>query len=168
MAIFGTTYESMQDLLEHQLWDASDALNRMSDSFGQMGEKAGDADLRSRLVRLQSTCDQHLESLKSVFTKTEVKEGRETCQATKGLIAEANDTIGAGGCPDVIDAALVANAQRMIHYLLATFGTVRNFARRAGHPDAAGSLQSMLDTWYEADRDLPALAESRLNAEAVS
>ena len=168
MAIFSATYENFNDLLSHQLWDTSDALHRMGDAFGKMADKAGDPELAGKLTQLQANCDQHRASLTSVFEATDVKEDRQTCQATKGLVAEASDTIGASGDADVIDAALIANAQRMAHYLIATFGTVRNFARRAGHASAADTLQGLLDAWYTADRDLTDLAESRLNAEAVS
>lgn len=168
MAIFSTTYSNFGDLLKHQLWDSSDALTRMAETFAQMADKAEDAELTRRFTQMSAACDQNLQALKDVFKAVDVEEGRETCQATKGLVAEANDTIGADGCSDVVDAALVANAQRLAHYLIATFGTVRNFARRDGHPDAAEKLQQMLDVWYGFDRGLTDLAESRLNAEAVS
>ena len=167
MALFSETLNSFSDLLEHQLYDTADALHRMADCFGQMSDKAEDAQLKSRLTQLQSNCDQHRATLTGVFKAVDIKDGRETCEATKGLIKEASGTVGASGDADVIDAALVANAQRMAHYMIAAFGTVRNFARRAGHPQAADTLQGLLDAWYDADRGLTDLAESRLNAEAV-
>ena len=168
MAIFGTTYNDFTDLLKHQLYDLNDAFVRMQKSFGDMADKAADRELSNLLTRAQSFADQHAEKLKDVFRMTGIEEGRETCEATKGLVKEASDTTSAGGDSDVIDAALVANAQRLAHYLIAGLGTVRNFSRRAGHPQAAEELQSELDSWYGVDRDLTALAESRLNMEAVS
>ena len=168
MAIFGTTYNSFDDLLKHQLYDLNDAVPRMQESFGEMATKADDRELANMFTRLQSVADRHAEKLKHVFKLTNIEPGSETCQATKGLVSEASDTIGASGDADVIDAALVANAQRFAHYLIAGLGTVRNFARRAGHSSAADELQAELDEWYTADRSLTEIAESRLNREAVS
>ncbi len=89
-----------------------------------------------------------------------------TCEAMKGLVAEGEEVLDATGDPDVKDAALIAAAQRVEHYEMAGYGTVRNFARRLGHNEAVTLLQATLDEEKAADKTLTDLAESTINVKA--
>ena len=86
----------------------------------------------------------------------------------KGLIEEGDHVIKAKGDDDVRDAALIAAAQRVEHYEIAGYGTVRNFAQRLGLDDAAKILQQTLDEEGAADKKLTQLAEQSVNQRAAT
>jgi ferritin-like metal-binding protein YciE len=70
--------------------------------------------------------------------------------------------------PDVLDAALISAAQKVEHYEMAGYGTVRTYAKLLGENQAAKLLQQTLDEEGEADKKLTALAESQVNVEAMA
>ena len=90
-----------------------------------------------------------------------------TCEATKGLLAEGDEILGAKGDPHVIDAALIASAQRVEHYEMAAYGCTRNFAMRCNQTEAASLLQETLDEEGDADHALTNIAEASVNAQAA-
>ncbi len=84
----------------------------------------------------------------------------------EGLIEEGSEIISEGGEPAVVDAALIAAAQRVEHYEMAGYGCVRTFARQLGYNQPANLLQKTLDEEAKADQLLTKLAESVINVEA--
>src|SRR5262245_2138868 len=70
---------------------------------------------------------------------------RETYEAMKGLISEGDEAVNAGGDPEVRDAALIAAAQRVEHYEIAGYGTVRTLAEQLGQNEVARILQQTPD-----------------------
>jgi ferritin-like metal-binding protein YciE len=86
----------------------------------------------------------------------------------KGLVAEGQEVIDAGGDADVKDAALIGAAQRVEHYEMAGYGTARTFAQHLGRQDAARLLQETLDEEGACDKKLTQLAESNINRQAVN
>ena len=86
----------------------------------------------------------------------------------EGLIAEGEDYVKASGERDVRDAGLIGAAQRVEHYEIAGYGTARTLATRLGESEAADKLQATLDEEGEADRELTAIAESEVNAQAAA
>jgi ferritin-like metal-binding protein YciE len=84
----------------------------------------------------------------------------------EGLVAEGKEVMEEDGEPSVIDAALIASAQRVEHYEMAGYGCVRTFANLLGYEDAAALLQETLDEEGEADKKLTELAETVINVEA--
>ncbi len=82
-----------------------------------------------------------------------------TCQAMKGLIREGKEVISEDASPAVKDAALIGAAQRVEHYEMAGYGTVRTFAQLMGHDRAAELLQTTLDEEGATDKKLTAAAK---------
>ena len=91
----------------------------------------------------------------------------ETCAAMKGLISEGEDYVKAGGDDSVRDAGLIGAAQRVEHYEMADYGTVRALAKRLGENSAAQILQMTLEEEGAADKKLTAIAESQVNPVAA-
>jgi ferritin-like metal-binding protein YciE len=83
-----------------------------------------------------------------------------TCAAMKGLIEEGNEWIEEDASPQVMDAGLIAAAQRVEHYEMAGYGTVHNFSELLGEKEAAGLLAETLQEEKAADKHLTALAKS--------
>ena len=80
----------------------------------------------------------------------------------EGLIKEGQEVLQISGDPLVKDAAIIAAAQRVEHYEMAGYGTVRTFADQLGYSDAKDLLQQTLNEEGEADKKLTALAEGGL------
>jgi len=83
----------------------------------------------------------------------------------KGLIKEGDDMSGRDGAPSVIDAAIISSAQRVEHYEIAGYGTVRTYAELLGENDFASLLQQTLDEEKEADQTLNEIAKT-INVQA--
>ena len=90
-----------------------------------------------------------------------------TCQAAKGLVAEAEELLSEDGDPAVKDAGIIASLQRVEHYEITGYGTVVAYAKRLGHEDAAGLLEQTLEEEKATDAKLSKLAETSINAQAV-
>jgi ferritin-like metal-binding protein YciE len=85
-----------------------------------------------------------------------------------GLIKDGEELIKKHDADaDTLDAGLIVSAQKVEHYEIAGYGSVRTFAERLGYDDAAALLQKSLDEEAETDEKLTQIAESRINPEAM-
>jgi ferritin-like metal-binding protein YciE len=123
---------------------------------------------------LKKALSLHLEETKHQVARLERAFGAlgeepkgQTCEAMKGLIAEGEDVVSATGDSAVIDAALIAAAQRVEHYEIAAYGSARTFAKYVGLPDVAQLLADTLAEEKQADAKLTAVAENMVNAVAA-
>lgn len=168
MGLFSTSFNSLEELYWEQIADLYDAENRITEALPKMIEKAKNPELRSAFQHHLSETKQQVQRLEQVFKKHGKSPERETCQAMKGLISEGEEVLKASGDDDVLDAALIAAAQRVEHYEMAGYGTVRNFAERLGYHDDAALLQKTLDEEGAADHKLTRVAESSINVRAAA
>ncbi len=166
MALFSAEFNTLDDLFLAQLEDLYDAENRLVDALPKMAEAADSAALRNAFQSHLNETHGHVRRLEEVFQRLGKTPERETCPAMKGLIKEGEEMINAKGDPKVRDAALIAAAQRVEHYEMAGYGTLRNFALRLGLGDVANTLQKTLDEEGMADKKLTQLAESQINPSA--
>jgi ferritin-like metal-binding protein YciE len=91
----------------------------------------------------------------------------ETCEGIKGLIEEGKDLLDEDAADAVRDAGLIASAQKVEHYEIAGYGTLRTWANLLGRQEAAQLLEFTLEEEKRADHKLTAIAE-RLNLRAAS
>ena len=169
MALFSSeSFNSIDDLLVNQMKDLYDAEHRIADALPKMADKATNPQLKSGFEKHLGDTKTQITRLEQAFEALGKKADRETCQATVGLIKEGQETLDAKGDSDVIDAALIANAQRIEHYEIAGYGTVRSLARRAGHQKVADLAQQTLDEEGQMDKQLTQLADSSVNPAAAS
>ncbi len=168
MALFSHEFNSLKDLFIHQLEDLYDAEKRLTDALPKMAEAASNEDLKRAFLAHHAQTEQHVHRLEAIFDRLGRIPERETCDAMKGLISEGNDAISAKGDPDVRDAALIAAAQRVEHYEIAGYGTLRTFARQLRMEDIASTLQTTLDEEGDTDKRLTQIAESHINRQAQS
>jgi ferritin-like metal-binding protein YciE len=168
MGLFSSKrFDSLEELLINQLADLYDAEKRLVKALPLMEGAAHDDILKDAFrMHLRQTQD-HVARLEQAFRMMGRKVGSETCEAMKGLVAEGQEAISASGDPAVKDAALIAAAQRVEHYEIAGYGTVRNFALRLGRRDVADLLQRTLEEEKATDKRLTEIAEESVNKEAV-
>lgn len=168
MGLFSSmTLNSLDDLFLVQLQDLYDAEQRLTKALPKMAEAARHRELKSAFQKHLRETEQHVKRLEKVFSILGQSAQRETCEAMKGLISEGDEAIGAGGSDDVRDAALIAAAQRVEHYEMAGYGTVRTLAEQLGHKEIARLLQETLDEEGACDKKLTEIAESRVNTRAA-
>lgn len=169
MGLFTSTeFDSLECLFIDQLQDIYDAEQRLTNALPKMAEAASDAQLRGAFRHHLTETRNQVERLEKVFEKLGKKAESKTCEAMKGLIAEGEEMINAKGDERVRDAALIAAAQRVEHYEIAAYGTVRNLAQRLGHDEIASLLQETLEEEGAADHKLTEIAEASVNPQAVN
>ena len=166
MALLNYEFNSLSDLFVQQIEDLYDAEQQMVEALPLMADAASTPDLKRAFSEHLRQTQNHVTRLEQVFRGLDMEPERETCPAMKGLIKEGNDIIKAKGNPAVRDAGLIAAAQRVEHYEIASYGTVRSFAQRLGRDDLANILQQTLDEEGEADKKLNAIAEQWVNQAA--
>jgi ferritin-like metal-binding protein YciE len=168
MGIFSTTeYNSLQELLEHELRNLYDAEHRLTDALPKLAEKAGNPSLKAAFKNHLRETEKHVERLESIFDHIGVEVEREKCDAMVGLIKEGDQILDAEGDSNVLDAALIAAAQRAEHYEIAAYGSARAFARQLGNEYVAELLEQTLDEEKAADHLLTEIAESAVNPASV-
>jgi ferritin-like metal-binding protein YciE len=159
--------ESLKDLYLEQLRDLFDAETQLIEALPKMAEAANSPDLKTAFTQHLGQTREHVTRLERVFSALGERPEGETCYGMKGLIKEGQEIIKAKGEPEVIDAGLIAAAQRVEHYEIAGYGTVRTYAETLGAEEAARMLEKTLQEEEEADDRLTELAESHINAEAL-
>jgi ferritin-like metal-binding protein YciE len=166
MRLLSLTFNTLQELFMHELKDIYDAENRIVDALPKMVEAANSPDLKSAFRQHLNETQTHVARLERVFRALGEEPSRETCDGIKGVLSEGNDAVSAKGDPAVHDAALIAAAQRVEHYEMSVYGTLRSFAEQLGYNDAATTFQQTLDEEEQTDKKLTELAESRINVVA--
>lgn len=159
-------FDTLEDLFIAQLQDLYDAEQRLVKAIPKMQDAANEQPLKDAFAHHLSETERQVERLEEVFRLIGQKPKAETCDAMKGLVSEGEEMINAKGDPMVIDAGLIAAAQRVEHYEIAGYGTARTLAKRLGHMQAAELLQDTLDEESAADRKLTAVAETFANLQA--
>ncbi len=133
-----------------------------------MKSNASDSKLKEAFgTHLDETKEQK-KRLEEICEELDIDPNGEKCKAMEGLIKEAEGFIDEAEDDDVMDAGLIAEAQRVEHYEISGYGTAVRYAKELGHDAIADKLQETLDEEYNADQTLDDLAEGRLNSEAMS
>jgi len=157
---------SLQDLYVSELKDLYDAENRIIKALPKMAEAANSPDLRAAFeAHLQQT-RRHAERLEVILRGLDESPKGQKCKGMEAIIDEGEDMMEKDAPDSVADAALIAAAQRVEHYEIAGYGTVRAYARRLGFEDQAELLNQTLQEEGETDKKLTSLAEASINEEA--
>ena len=159
--------ESLKSLYLDELKDAYDFEHQILDALPKMEKTATAEELKSAFREHRAQTERQVERLEQVFASLGEKPERKTCKGMKGLIAEGEEYLKARGDKDTIDASLISAAQRVEHYEMAVYGTLREYARVLGVPDQGRLLQQNLDEEKGADQKLTQLAEQGINVAAA-
>jgi ferritin-like metal-binding protein YciE len=157
---------SLDVLLEEQLKDMYSAEKQLLRALPKMAKAASSQELRTALQEHTEVTKRQVERLEQVFESLGKRAKAKTCAAMQGLIEEANEIMSEEGEDAVLDAGIIAAAQKVEHYEIASYGTVRTWARLCGQEEAASLLQETLDEEAETDQRLTQLAESFVNPQA--
>ena len=157
--------ETLRDLFVDELKDLYSAEQQLLKALPKMAKAATAKELKTAFEsHLKETMGQ-VERLDQVFEGLDVRPTGKTCKAMKGLVAEGAELMKEDADPDVMDAGLIAAAQRVEHYEMAGYGCVRTYAALLGETKAAKLLQQTLDEEGAADKKLTQIAE-KINVDA--
>lgn len=165
MGLFSMKLESLQNLFVEQLRDLYDGEQQITNALPKLIEKSTSPELRNALQEHLDITRQQIRRLDQIFQTLNEKSSGETCKGMKGVIAEGDGVVGDAKDNSVRDASIIASAQRVEHYEIAGYGTVRTYARLLGKQQIAQLLEQTLQEEKEADAKLSQIAES-VNVEA--
>lgn len=170
----------LRELLKHELKDLYSAETQIIETLPKMIEKAKNPQLKKVLSdHLKVTRDQKkrlekIQDLLNIVNETKEdggffanlfksNEGEQHCKAMEGLIKEGESLMKEDMEPDVLDAAIIAAAQKIEHYEIGSYGTARAYAEQMGMTEVEGLLRLTLDEEYFADNSLTKIAVEKVN-----
>jgi ferritin-like metal-binding protein YciE len=159
--------ETLEKLYINELRDLYSAENQLLKALPKMAKGASSAELKEAFENHLAETETHVERLEQIFKDLEENPKGKTCHGMKGLIEEGSEILEEEGEESVLDAGIIVAAQKVEHYEMAGYGSVRAFAQLLGHEEAAQLLQTTLDEESKANELLNQLAETTVNAEAV-
>src|SRR5258708_39418663 len=158
---------TLQKLYTDELRDLYNAENQLLKALPKMAKAASSEELKEAFEKHLEQTKGHVKRLEQVFEGLDEKPKGKTCRAMKGLIEEGSEILQQEGEESILDAGIIVAAQKVEHYEIASYGSVRTFAHLLGQNKAAELLQTTLDEESETNELLTRLAESIINPEAV-
>ena len=160
---------NLSDLYIDELKDLWSANDQMTRALKKIGPQATHPKLMQMLESSQKGITGHTDLLKALIANQGEEVAKEHCKGMEGLVKEAiKHTIEDG--PDkgpVLDAAIIAQYQRMTHYGITGFGTAAAFAKALKLGDDNKQLKAAVKDMYKADELMTELAEAAVNVDAV-
>jgi ferritin-like metal-binding protein YciE len=159
--------ENLRELLIEQMKDIYDAEQRITKALPKMVKAADSDELRQALEGHLRETQEQVRRLEQAFEIFDESPKRKECKAMVGLLAEGAELMDEDNPPDVMDASLIAAAQKVEHYEIATYGCLRTWADLLGEDEAVRLFQLTLDEEGDTDKKLTDIAQS-LNVEAMA
>lgn len=157
---------TLASLLQEQVRDLYSAENQLVKALPKMAKRATDDKLRAAFEGHLEQTRTHVERLGQIAELLECKPGGKKCKAMEGLIEEGKEVLEEEGADAVIDAALIAAAQRVEHYEISAYGSARAMAEQLGEPRVIKLLTATLDEEKEADENLSGISRGGILAAA--
>jgi ferritin-like metal-binding protein YciE len=157
---------SLDDLLVHELQDIYNAENQILKALPRMIKAASHPELQSAFEEHLEQTEGQVERLDQVFKLLGVPAKGKKCEGMAGLIEEGKKVMEEDAEPSVMDAALIAAAQKVEHYEIASYGCVCTYAEMLGYDQVHDLLGQNLEEEEVTDEKLTELAESVINIEA--
>ena len=159
--------ESLRELYIEELRDLYNAEKQLVKALPKMARAASAPELQTAFKEHLEQTKGHVERLEQIFKNIGKTPRGKTCKAMEGLVEEGAELMAEDIEPEVLDAGLIAAAQRVEHYEIAGYGTVRTYAKMLGEREAARLLQETLAEEGETDKKLTKLATGLINLEAA-
>ena len=154
---------TLMDALVDEVRDLYHAEKQLVKALPKLAKAATSDELRAALVSHLSETENQVGRLEQVFELLEEKPRAKACAGMAGIIEEGSDALKEDAEPAVLDAMIIAAAQRAEHYEMAAYGTAAAWAEGLGLTEVAELLRDTLDEEKAADEKLTALAEAGIN-----
>jgi ferritin-like metal-binding protein YciE len=159
--------ETLQDLYIDVLRDLYDAENQILKALPKMAKASSSTALRNGFEGHLQQTEGHVHRLDQVFEHLGETPRRKKCKAIEGLLEEGKELLESDSDSEVLDAGLIAAAQKVEHYEIASYGCARTYAEVLGQEEAAELLQQTLDEEKQTDEKLTQIAVKQINLEAA-
>ena len=157
---------TLEDLYTDLLKDLYSAEKQLVKALPKMAKNAQSPDLQRAFQEHLKQTEGHVNRIERIFSDMGGSPRGKKCMGMEGLVEEGNELLQEDAEPDVLDAGLIAAAQKVEHYEIASYGTARAWAQRLGYEQAARLLQTTLEEESTANEKLTKIAESHVNMEA--
>jgi len=158
--------DSLEKLFIEELKDTYNAEKQLTKALKKMAKGATDPTLSKAFETHLAETEKQIERLEQVFESIDMAPRGKTCEGMKGIIEEGNEMMAEDGEDEVKDAALIASAQRVEHYEIAAYGTLRHYAERLGYTKAEKLLAQTLEEEKATDEKLNTIAKRLVNPKA--
>jgi ferritin-like metal-binding protein YciE len=159
--------QSPQDLLLHELHGIEDAESEASRALESQLEEVENSQLQKLLQRRLQQGERLLKEVQKNLEKLNGQGGGRENEAARGLIRDAEQLLQEVQSPEMKEAVLIAGVQKLEHYCIAVWGTVKAMAQEIGEQELARTMERALKEGYKLDEELTRLAESRINPAAL-
>ena len=159
--------ETLQDLYIYELKDLYSAERQLVQALPKMVHAAHNAQLSAGIQKHLEQTKEHAARLEKILSSHKQSTRGAKCKGMAGIIAEGAEMIEEEADPEVKDAGLISAAQRVEHYEIAGYGTVRTYAELLGDKEGAKLLQTTLREEEETDKELTKVAKSAINVAAA-
>src|SRR6059058_4787724 len=159
--------DTLEKLYISELRDLYSAENQLLKALPKMAKGASSPELKDAFEKHLEQTKGHIERIEQLFEQLDESPKGKTCHGMKGLIEEGSEILEEDGEESVLDAGIIVAAQKVEHYEIAGYGSVRTFAQLLGKDRSAELLQTTLDEESEANELLNKLAEDIVNPEAL-
>ena len=157
---------TLEDLYTDLLKDLYSAEKQLVKALPKMAKNAQAPDLQKAFQEHLRQTEGQVNRIERIFSEMGGSPRGKKCVGMEGLVEEGNELLQEDVEPDVLDAGLIAAAQKVEHYEIAGYGTARAWAERLGYEKAARLLQETLEEESMANEKLTKIAESHVNMEA--
>jgi ferritin-like metal-binding protein YciE len=155
---------TLRETFLDELADVYDAEKQLLKALPKMAKAAQSEELREAFEEHLEETQRHVERLEQVFEAFEQPAKGKKCKAMQGLVEEGSELIE----EEMGDAALICAAQKVEHYEIASYGSLRAWAALLEEEEAADLLEETLEEEKAADEKLNEIAEATINAEEAS
>jgi ferritin-like metal-binding protein YciE len=159
--------ETLQDLYIHELKDLYSAEKQLVQALPKMAKAARNQELSAGIQKHLNQTKEHAARLEKILSSHKQSTRGAKCKGMEGIIAEGAEMIEEEADPEVKDAGLISAAQRVEHYEIAGYGTLRTYADLLGDKEGAKLLQTTLQEEEETDKELTKVAKSAINVAAA-
>ncbi|HYE61934.1 MAG TPA: ferritin-like domain-containing protein [Phycisphaerales bacterium] len=160
--------ESLSDLYIAELQDVYNAERQLLKALPKLAKSAQTTELKNAIQEHLEVTQNHVTRLEKILNDLNERPGGEVCEAMQGLVAEGEEVMKADGEDAVRDAGLIMAAQKVEHYEIASYGSLKEFAHLLNREQDAALLEQTLEEEKQADLKLTQLAEQVVNRRAVA
>jgi ferritin-like metal-binding protein YciE len=160
--------ESLRDLFINELKDIYNGEKQLTKALPRLAKAAESPDLQQAFTKHLRETEAQVDRLERIFRALGEKPTGKRCKGMEGLVEEGKDILAEDGEEAVLDAALIAAAQKVEHYEIAAYGCLITYAKLLGESDAEKLLKQTLAEEEATDEALTALGESGINQAAVA
>lgn len=150
---------SLRDLYIDELRDLYSSETQLVKALPKLAKASSNEQLREAFEEHLQQTEEHVSRLEQIFERLEEKPTGKKCMGMEGLVKEGAETMDEDYSDEVMDAAVIGAAQRVEHYEIAAYGTVREMARLLEEDDHVSLIEETLEEEKQADQKLTELSQ---------